>query len=217
MKARFNIMFDLNKEIDEIRLEYYISNNATAGLIEFSLSEIAKQLNISKSKAQRLIDKFIKLAILEVKEKSNSRTNKTIYRYLKTITETNIDTVKTEKIDIKEVLSDTGIDTNNDTIYSVYEQKFKLNKFIKGKLNEYCDDMDLELFEYLIEHISSRADIKVKEGYLLKLLKDLKRNNIKSIEEFFNHTKNHKQKKNWNYTEPDEDINFDEIVRLTRK
>lgn len=210
-------MFDLNKEVDEIRLEYYISNNATAGHIEFSLSDIAKLLNISKSKAQRLIDKFIKLDLLEVQEKSKSRTNKTIYRYLKTVNETNKDTVKTEKIDIKEVLGDTDIDTNGDTIYSVYEQKFKLNKFTKGKLNEYCNDMDLELFQYLIEQISSRTDIKVKEGYLLKLFKDLKRNNIKSIEEFFNHTKNHKQKKNWNYTESDEDINFDEIARLTRK
>ena len=62
-------MFDLNKEIDEIRLEYYISSNAAGGLIEFSLSDIAKLLNISKSKAQRLIDKFIKLGILEVQEK----------------------------------------------------------------------------------------------------------------------------------------------------
>ena len=146
-------MFDLNKEIDEIRLQYYISNNAAGGLIEFSLSDIAKLLNISKSKAQRLIDKFIKLSILEVKEKSNSRTNKTIYRYLKTITETNIDTVKTKRIATKEVLHDTDIETNSDTIYSIYEQKFKLNGFMKEKLKEYHNDMDLELFEYLIEHI----------------------------------------------------------------
>ena len=132
-------------------------------------------MNISKSKAQRLIDKFIKLAILEVKEKSNSRTNKTIYRYLKTITETNIDTVKTKRIATKEVLHDTDIETNSDTIYSIYEQKFKLNGFMKEKLKEYHNDMDLELFEYLIEHISARADIKAKESYLLQLLKDLKK------------------------------------------
>ena len=174
-------MFDLNKEIDEIRLQYYISNNAAGGLIEFSLSDIAKLLNISKSKAQRLIDKFIKLSILEVKEKSNSRTNKTIYRYLKTITETNIDTVKTKRIATKEVLHDTDIETNSDTIYSIYEQKFKLNGFMKEKLKEYHNDMDLELFEYLIEHISARADIKAKESYLLQLLKDLKKHNIRNI------------------------------------
>lgn len=210
-------MFDLNKEIDEIRLEYYISNNATAGLIEFSLSDLAKLLNISKSKAQRLIDKFIKLAILEVKEKSNSRTNKTIYRYLKTITETNIDTVKTKKIAIKEVLHDTDIETNSDTIYSIYEQKFKLNGFMKEKLKEYHNDMDLELFEYLIEHISARADIKAKESYLLQLLKDLKKHNIRNIEKFLNHTKNYKHRKNWNYTEVDEDVDFDELARLTRE
>ena len=210
-------MFDLNKEIDEIRLQYYISNNAAGGLIEFSLSDIAKLLNISKSKAQRLIDKFIKLSILEVKEKSNSRTNKTIYRYLKTITETNIDTVKTKRIATKEVLHDTDIETNSDTIYSIYEQKFKLNGFMKEKLKEYHNDMDLELFEYLIEHISARADIKAKESYLLQLLKDLKKHNIRNIEKFLNHTKNHKHRKNWNYTELDEDVDFDELARLTRE
>ena len=210
-------MFDLNKEIDEIRLQYYISNNAAGGLIEFSLSDIAKLLNISKSKAQRLIDKFIKLSILEVKEKSNSRTNKTIYRYLKTITETNIDTVKTKRIATKEVLHDTDIETNSDTIYSIYEQKFKLNGFMKEKLKEYHNDMDLELFEYLIEHISARADIKAKESYLLQLLKDLKKHNIRNIEKFLNNTKNHKQRKNWNYTELDEDVDFDELARLTRE
>ena len=210
-------MFDLNKEIDEIRLQYYISNNAAGGLIEFSLSDIAKLLNISKSKAQRLIDKFIKLSILEVKEKSNSRTNKTIYRYLKTITETNIDTVKTKKIAIKEVLHDTDIETNSDTIYSIYEQKFKLNGFMKEKLKEYHNDMDLELFEYLIEHISARADIKAKESYLLQLLKDLKKHNIRNIEKFLNHTQNYKHRKNWNYTEVDEDVDFDELARLTRE
>lgn len=189
-------MFDLNKEIDEIRLEYYISNAVvtTTGLVEFSLSDIAKLLNISKSKSQRLIDKFIKLAILEVKEKSNSRTNKTIYRYLKTITE-----------------------TNNDTIYSIYEKKFKLNRFMKEKLKEYHNYIDMELFEYLVEQISSRADIKVKESYLIKILEDLKIHNIKSVEGFLNHTKNHKQRKNWNYTEVDEDVDFDELARLTRE
>ena len=121
-------MFDLNKEIDEIRLEYYISSNAAGGLIEFSLSDIAKLLNISKSKAQRLIDKFIKLGILEVQEKSKSRINKTIYKYLKTKNETNIDTVKTKRIATKEVLHDTDIETNSDTIYSIYEQKFKISR-----------------------------------------------------------------------------------------
>ena len=180
-------MFDLNKEIDEIRLQYYISNNAAGGLIEFSLSDIAKLLNISKSKAQRLIDKFIKLGILEVQEKSKSRINKTIYKYLKTKNETNIDTVKTKRIATKEVLHDTDIETNSDTIYSIYEQKFKLNGFMKEKLKEYHNDMDLELFEYLIEHISARADIKAKESYLLQLLKDLKKHNIRNIEKFLNH------------------------------
>lgn len=210
-------MFDLNKEIDEIRLEYYISSNAAGGLIEFSLSDIAKLLNISKSKAQRLIDKFIKLGILEVQEKSKSRINKTIYKYLKTKNETNIDTVKTKRIATKEVLHDTDIETNSDTIYSIYEQKFKLNGFMKEKLKEYHNDMDLELFEYLIEHISARADIKAKESYLLQLLKDLKKHNIRNIEKFLNHTKNHKQRKNWNYTELDEDVDFDELARLTRE
>ena len=122
-------MFNLNSEVDEIRFEYYIKNNLNSkDEIIFSINDLSKILKISRSKAQRLIDKFIKLNLLEVQEKSKSRTNKTIYKYLKIVNETNIDTVKVEKIDIKEVLSDTGIDTNDDTIYSVYEHKFKLNK-----------------------------------------------------------------------------------------
>ena len=70
-------MFNLNSEVDEIRFEYYIKNNLNSkDEIIFSINDLSKILKISRSKAQRLIDKFI-------------------------------------------------------------------------KLNEYCDDMDLELFEYL--------------------------------------------------------------------
>ena len=88
-------MFNLNKEIEEVKLEYYIMKQAPNGVIELALSDIAELLGVSKSKAQRLIEKFLKRGILVIEKKSTSRNTKTVYRYTQnTNVNTNTDTNK---------------------------------------------------------------------------------------------------------------------------
>ena len=218
-------MFNLNKEIEEVKLEYFIIKQSNEGLIELALSDIAELLNVSKSKAQRLVDKFIKLNILTIEKKSTSKNTKTVYRYnYATNINTNVDTNKC--VNINEFVSedDTNKETKCNTIIDICEQKFKLNSSIKKELKLYEGEVDIELLEYILENISNNDYIKIKDKYLLTTLKDMKKHNVKTIEDYYKYTEKHKRAKDiqertkhWNYT-PDinEDIDFERIVEMSR-
>lgn len=218
-------MFHLTKEVDEVKFEYYLMKQAPSGVIELALSDIARLLGVSKSKAQRLIEKFLQLGILVIEKKSTSRNTKTVYRYtpntnINTNTDTNNYLNTNRYIDRADIKGE----TKYTTMIDVYEQYFKSNSFIKSELKLYEDEMELELFEYLLEQISNRSDIKAKDKYLISTLKDLKSHSVKTISDFIEHTGKHKKQlerqklsNKWGYTPSSEDIDFDEIVKLSRR
>lgn len=226
-------MFNLNKEVDEIRLEYYIRSHVEVETrqIELTLSEVAGALNISKSKAQRLVEKFIKLDMLEVQCKSKSKTTKTVYKYLErlntangSVGDTKDEIVKPSKIADLTELCDTKTDTDIDTILKKHQKSLNLTTYTKNKIKENCDDIDIELFEHLLVAVATNTNVKNKGGYLIKVFKDFKKNNVRSEEDFFKHTENHKREqkrealsKKWGYSAGYEDeIDFEEIARLSR-
>lgn len=222
-------MFNLNKEIEEVKLEYYIMKQAPNGVIELALSDIAELLGVSKSKAQRLIEKFLKRGILVIEKKSTSRNTKTVYRYtqntnVNTNTDTNKDLNINENVDIYDTNNEIKGNTD-DTLVSIYASKFKLNSFIEETLKLYENGIDKELFEYLLEQISNRQDIKSVEAYLITTLEDLRKNNVKNIEEFLKHTGKHKKElkkqklaAKWGYTPSDQDMDeFDKLAEMTRR
>lgn len=221
-------MFNLTKEIEEVKFEYYLMKQAPNGVIELALSDIADLLGVSKSKAQRLIEKFIKLGILVIEKKSTSRNTKTVYRYtqntnVNTNTDTNKDLNINENVDIYDTNNEIKGNTD-DTLVSIYASKFKLNSFIEETLKLYENGIDKELFEYLLEQISNRQDIKSVEAYLITTLEDLRKNNVKNIEEFLKHTGKHKKElkkqklaAKWGYTPSDQDMDeFDKLAEMTR-
>lgn len=218
-------MFNLHKEVEEVKLEYYIIKELRDGVIELSLSDISKLLDVSRSKAQRLIDKFIKLDILVVEKKSTSKNKKTIYRYIKNINintniNTNISVINNEYI----YNSDTENDIKSNMMFEIYKKRYKLNSFIEEKLSLYENEVTLELFEYILDHISTRQNIIYKDKYLISLLDDLKQNNVKTLEEFMNHTTNHKEvirkkklaEKFGYMVGNDLDEDFEELAKLSR-
>ena len=84
------LQFDVNKEIDEIRFNHYISRKENfcriskqleLGNFELSASVVEMDLKITNSKAKRLIKKFIDLGIITVVYKSNSKGKASIYNY----------------------------------------------------------------------------------------------------------------------------------------
>ena len=218
-------MFNINKEVEEVKLEYYIIKKSYNGLIELTLTDVAVLLGVNRSKAQRLIEKFLKLNILTIEKKSTSKNTKTVYRYnYATNNNTNVDTNKC--VNINECVSedDTNKETKCNTIIDICEQKFKLNSYIKKELKLYEGEVDIELLEYILENISNNDYIKIKDKYLLTTLKDMKNHNVKTIEDYYKYTEKHKRAKDiqertkhWNYT-PDinEDIDFERIVEMSR-
>lgn len=218
-------MFNLHKELDEVRLEYYILKQARNGLIELTLTDIATLLGVNRSKAQRLVEKFIKLNILKIEVKSTSKTTKTIYRYMQPINiDTDTNTNKSVFINEPIYVNDTKKESEDDTLVSIYESRFKLNSFMEEQLKLFERYIDIELFEHLVDQIVARTDIKSKEGYLITTLKDLKKCNVRTIEDFFSHTERHKKESKrqklanqWGYTPgPEIDMDFDKIAEMTK-
>lgn len=223
-------MFNLNKEIEEVKLEYYIMKQAQNGLIELALSDIAELLNVSKSKAQRLIEKFIKLGILVIEKKSTSRNTKTLYRYTyNTNINTNVNTNKyvniNEFVGVDDTKNEIKVNTDN-TLVSIYASKFKLNSFIEEQLKLYENYIDKELLEYLLDQISNRQNIMSVEAYLTTTLKDLKQHGVKTISDFIEHTSKHKKQiekqklaAKWGYTPSNQDMmdEFDKLAEMTRR
>lgn len=145
-----------------------------------------------------------------------------MYRYTQ---HTNTDINKALNINEYVHKTDTKEEIKHSTIFDIYEKKFKLNSFIKEQLKVYENEIDIELFEYLLDQISSRGDIIAKDKYLLKTLNDLKQHNVKTIAGFINHTSKHKKElqrqklaEKWGYTpKSDEyDTDFDKLAEMTR-
>lgn len=224
-------MFNLTKEVEEVKLEYYIMKQADGGLIELTLTDISELLGVNRSKAQRLVEKFLRLNILTIEKKSMSKNVKTVYRYTQNINSaTNVDTNKysniNENIDRYDTNNEIEGDTD-DTLVSIYASRFKLNSFTEETLKLYENSIDKELFEYLLDQISNRQNIISVESYLKATLEDLKENNVKTLKEYFNRPEKHKKqvrdlkkennRKNWNYsTESRVQEDFDIMAKMTR-
>lgn len=221
-------MFDLNKEIEEVKLDYYIMKQAPNGVIELALSDIVEILGVSKSKAQRLIEKFIRLGILTIEKKSTSRNTKTVYRYMQnTDIDINVDTNKCIYTNVCIDNDNTKIDTNNDTIVSIYENyvsktdKFKYNDFMRESLSKYQDRIDVELFEYLLDQIANRTGVISKEKYLLTTLNNIMRDNVRNIEDYYESTEKHKKEvkkqehiKKWGFGPgPEYEMDWEELAK----
>lgn len=223
-------MFDLTKEIDEIRLDYYIRSTAQSRFIEVSLGDLSNVLGVSKGKAQRLIEKFVRLGILEIKTKGNSKTSKTVYKY--TVESVVKDTDEIDSFNDQSYIGKTVNDTDSGTdiskILDLYQEHFELTSVAKQEMCSCCKDIDLELLRYLIHQIQNDNTIRFKDRYLIRTLKDLNSSNIKTIDEFIKYTEKYKtqkqnknSKKNWNYSEDEiSSENIDElelIAKMTRR
>ena len=220
------MLFNLNKEIDEIRLDYYILHTIQGETIEFTLNEIATLLNISKSRAQKLIEKFIKLNILEVLEKSNSKRKKTKYKYNKTFNYTDIytDNISNYNVytNIKNTNVGTDLDTDGITTY-ISSDKFEIDTAVKDKLKDYSEGLDPMLLNYLVNEIKNKSNIKNVGSYLVAIMKDLHEKNVKDIDGYFKIKEDYKKnsnrdnRKNWNYsTESKVPEDLEELARMTR-
>ena len=218
-------MFHLHKEIDEIRFEYYISHSVEDSFIEFSLNDVTTLLNVSKSKAQRLVDKFITLGLLIVIEKSNSKNKKTKYRYISSIFNTNINTANTSNPNTLPNVSDTNLDIYQQLI-RIYSRIYgdELDPVTKEELKEYTEYVDLDLFTYLVKSFKNNPEIRKKDRYLIATLENLKENNIKDLDGYFRlnkeyveRNKKNDNRKNWNYsTESRVQEDFDIMAKMTR-
>ena len=216
-------MFDLITEIDEIRLEYLIRSRCTDSLIYLSISDVEKYLNINRSKAQRLIQKFIKLDILHVLEKSSSRNTKTLYTYNDILSDTKKPVYYNDCRATKDIGTDSELDIVSEII-SMYRTNAQPVEALEGNLHKY-KDLDPELIKYLARRVLGDRTVRNSSKYLLTCLMNAKKDNIETLAEYLESQEKGKiqaerkkqRSKNWNYQEdPNEVIDFDEIVRKSK-
>ncbi len=163
------LKFDVNKDLEEIKFNHYImrkenyqrlKNTLPKGQFYLAINSVKLDLNVSRSKAQRLIDKFVELGIIEniYKPKQGDNTKPSIYRYnscLNSDTENdngNDTESGTEKVSNCKGLksnsdteNDNGDDTESDTSKKEYIKKnYKKENNIYSAFDSYTENEELK-------------------------------------------------------------------------
>ena len=151
IKTNINAMkFDCVKDKDKIIFNHYImrrenlnriQNKLPIGQFNMTISSVSMDLNISRSKAQRLINEFLDKNIIKLIAKGSLRNkDSSIYEYITSDTEDNtVDDTKNIS-DINDFIDsdDTKIDTNSDK-----SKKENLNIKLNNK------DLYVRIIDYL--------------------------------------------------------------------
>lgn len=154
--------FDVNKDIDLIRFNHYLMQKENLqrlkselgkGELYLSTRNISKDLNISLSKAQRVIKKFIELEIIKPISLSKSSTQASVYFYLsisETVNDTVFDaddeTVKPSKMNIYKGMGDTVLETVDETVNETSKKEL-LKISCSSCLEEPHKNLDNEIVE----------------------------------------------------------------------
>lgn len=211
------MMFNLNKEIDEIRLEYYIFKNIDAkNMISFSLNDISDLLKINKSKSQRILNKLIRKNIMSIHIKGNSKEQKTIYKYNFNIESNTVNLSSYNALtEYKSTVGNTVNDMNDRSCFiDIYKKYFETTDFIEKDILSNIGNVNKDLFDFITCQTKNNTTIRKKDRYIVKILKNLNEKEIYTIDKYL---KDKSKNKNANYTEePLSDADFELIERKTR-
>lgn len=198
--------FNIETDKDLILLNYYIEQNVKEATIELTIKDVESILNVNRSKAYRCIKKLEELEIIEIIEKSKSKSKKTEYKYLLKKNTTN------KNKEIPEHLSEYA------DLYVKYLGKIDNSKIMDILKIKDIEKIEIKLFESIIEDSKLNA-IKNPHNYAKKSISKTIEDNIFTLEDrkksqniFLNPIKNSAK----NYTDNSEEEDWEEITRLTR-
>lgn len=204
--------FNIETDKDLILLNYYIEQNMKKTIIELTIKDVEKILNVNRSKAYRCIKKLEELEIIKIIEKSKSKSKKTEYQYLLKNNSTGRSGKGTKK-EIPEHLSEYA------DIYVNKMGKVDHSKIIDILKIKDIEKIEIKLFESIIEDSKLNA-IKNPHNYaktsILKTIEDnifTLQDRKKSQNIYLNPLKNTAK----NYTDNSEQEDWEEITKLASR
>lgn len=224
--------FNIKKDKDLIVLNYYIEQNVERNLVSLSASLIAEILGIDRTKAYRLIKKLEDLKVIKCIKKGTGGSVLSIYEY---VYATDNETGKSSNLKVCKINNEIGCE-----IEDAMEGDFYLNKYGKmyksvhkrssniqlRKLQEIegLNDIDMELFEYLLAIQKDDNSIKSKYKYFVKTIENAVKDKIFSLAQYkedqhkrYNMKNNEVTVKQFDYIDNSDKDDFEALAQLSRQ
>ncbi len=201
--------FNIETDKDLILLNYYIEKNEKNSVIELTIKDVESVLGTNRSKAYRCIKELEKLRVIEVSDKSNSKSKKTQYKYL--LNENTDSRCKETKLDIPEYLN------KYLDIYKKYLFEIDDSKIIDILNIRDLEKIQIDLFECIIKDSKQNA-IKNPHKYSIISLQNTINDNIFTLDErkkSQNISLNINKNTAKNYTDNSEEEDWDTLTMLT--
>lgn len=201
--------FNIETDKDLILLNYYIERNEKDSVVELTIKDVERILETNRSKAYRCIKTLEQLGVIEVINKSNSKSKKTQYKYL--LIESTDSKCKETKLDIPEHL------LGYLNIYKKYLPEINDTKIMEILNIKDLEKIEMNLFECIIKNSKQNAT-KNPHNYAVKSIKNAIKDGAFTLDErektqsiLFNKVKNTAK----NYTDDSEQEDWDALTRLT--
>lgn len=176
------LKFDVLKDIDKIRFNHYIMRKENInrlikdlpdGQFSLTISEVQRELNLSKRKAYNIIKEFENIGIIKNIIKGNLSRNNSVYEYVVKDFETDLskgkDIEKSSDINAytNTNVKDMGSDINSDLMNLKKENlKRDLNKNnIYASIIDYLNEKSTKNFKSTTKKTKSVIDARINEGF----------------------------------------------------
>ena len=221
-------MFNVKKDKDLILLNYYIEQNLQGNLCSLSASLVAEAVGIERTKAHRLIKKLEDLQVIKCVKKGTGGSILSTYEYgYATRNETdNASNLKGNKKNY-ETVSETVNEIGNTLKLNKYGEMYK--SFHKRSSNvqlrelqeiQGLNNIDMELFEYLIVLQKDDESIKSKYKYFVRTIQNAIKDKVFSLEQYKesqNKRYNMKEVNKFNYMDSSHEDDFELLARKSRE
>ena len=198
--------FNIETDRDLILLNYYIEQNEKDSVVELTIKDVERILETNRSKAYRCIKELERLCVIEVINKSNSKTKKTQYKYL-----------LSKSIDFKSKETKLGHLNEYLNIYKKYFPEIDDAKIMRILNIKDIEKIETDLFECIIRDSKKNATKNPHRYAIISIKNSIKDNEFtldereKSQIELFDTNKN----KSKNYTDNSEEEDWDALTKLT--
>lgn len=206
-------MFNVKKDKDLILLNYYIEQNLQGNLCSLSASLVAEAVGIERTKAHRLIKKLEDLQVIKCVKKGTGGSILSTYEYA----------YATRNETVSETVNEIGNTLKLNKYGEMYKSFHKRSSNVQlRELQEIqgLNNIDMELFEYLIVLQKDDESIKSKYKYFVRTIQNAIKDKVFSLEQYKesqNKRYNMKEVNKFNYMDSSHEDDFELLARKSRE
>ncbi|MBP3932084.1 MAG: hypothetical protein J6D47_21240 [Peptostreptococcaceae bacterium] len=205
--------FNIKKDKDLILLNYYIEQNLQGNSCSLSASLVSEALGIERTKAYRLIKKLEDLQVIKCVKKGTGGSILSTYEYA----------YATRNETVSETVNEIGNTLKLNKYGEMYKSFHKRSSNVQlRELQEIqgLNNIDMELFEYLIVLQKDDESIKSKYKYFVRTIQNAIKDKVFSLEQYKesqNKRYNMKEVNKFNYMDSSHEDDFELLARKSRE